>query len=257
MKIKISLINRVQRVWKRYRCHGFSSTLRSPTGRFRNDDWFYFNFSFSFFLSSIFFFFFFRSQYQSRSVTLPTREGGWLTALVQKSRERCAHFRHSDLLHHRCYLIENCPRRVSGRVTPTRVSVSDEPFCFFFSFFFPLDNEYIYIYIETIYSLDKMQVSFERIPQHTGAIGLKETEVGRERTPSVIIANGGNSIGESLSIGCFLTTTLSTPTPQLLVFQTTGMGSSTTKILRSGVSRFRVSANLWNEKRKKKRYFEE
>lgn len=203
------------------------------------------------------FFFFFRSQYQSRSVTLPTREGGWLTALVQKSRERCAHFRHSDLLHHRCYLIENCPRRVSGRVTPTRVSVSDEPFCFFFSFFFPLDNEYIYIYIETIYSLDKMQVSFERIPQRTGAIGLKETEVGRERTPSVIIANGGNSIGESLSIGCFLTTTLSTPTPQLLVFQTTGMGSSTTKILRSGVSRFRVSANLWNEKRKKKRYFEE
>lgn len=102
-----------------------------------------------------------------------------------------------------------------------------------------------------------MQVSFERIPQRTGAIGLKETEVGRERTPSVIIANGGNSIGESLSIGCFLTTTLSTPTPQLLVFQTTGMGSSTTKILRSGVSRFRVSANLWNEKRKKKRYFEE
>lgn len=204
-----------------------------------------------------FFFFFFRSQYQSRSVTLPTREGGWLTALVQKSRERCAHFRHSDLLHHRCYLIENCPRRVSGRVTPTRVSVSDEPFCFFFSFFFPFDNEYIYIYIETIYSLDKMQVSFERIPQRTGAIGLKETEVGRERTPSVIIANGGNSIGESLSIGCFLTTTLSTPTPQLLVFQTTGMGSSTTKILRSGVSRFRVSANLWNEKRKKKRYFEE
>lgn len=151
MKIKISLINRVQRVWKRYRCHGFSSTLRSPTGRFRNDDWFYFNFSFSFFLSSIFFFFF-RSQYQSRSVTLPTREGGWLTALVQKSRERCAHFRHSDLLHHRCYLIENCPRRVSGRVTPTRVSVSDEPFCFFFSFFFPLDNEYIYIYRDDIFS---------------------------------------------------------------------------------------------------------
>lgn len=61
------------------------------------------------FLQFFSFSFLFPSQYQSRSATLPTREGGWLTALVQKSRERRAHFRHSDLLHHRRYLIENCP----------------------------------------------------------------------------------------------------------------------------------------------------
>ena len=39
----------------------------------------------------------------------------------------------------------------------------------------------------------------------------RKLEERRRTTPSVIIANGGNSIGESLSIGCFLTATLSTP----------------------------------------------
>ena len=46
----------------------------------------------------------------------------------------------------------------------------------------------------------------------------------RARELSAIVANGGNSIGESLSIGCFLTTTLSSPS-LLLVFQTRGTNS--------------------------------
>lgn len=214
---------------------------------------------FQFFLLLLSFlnFFFFFSFAISKSVGNPTHTRRWMThgPCSEVKRALCSlpsqRFIASPLLFDR-------------KLSTTSIWTSNSHSSFgkrraflFFLFLFLSPRQRIYIYIETIYSLDKMQVSFERIPQRTGAIGLKETEVGRERTPSVIIANGGNSIGESLSIGCFLTTTLSTPTPQLLVFQTTGMGSSTTKILRSGVLRFRVSANLWNEKRKKKRYFEE
>ena len=77
----------------------------------------------------------------------------------------------------------------------------------------------------------------------------RKLEERRRTTPSVIIANGGNSIGESLLHRLlFNRNTFHPPLPGYLCFKTTGMGSSTTKILRSAVSRF---LNLCNEGKKK------
>ena len=103
----------------------------------------------------------------------------------------------------------------------------------------------------TIYSLGKMRVSFERIPQRTRTIALEETEVGREAENHAVCDHCERRKlyrREFIHRLLFNRNTFHPPLPGYLCFKTTRMGSSTTKILRSGVSRF---LNLCNEGKKK------
>lgn len=81
----------------------------------------------------------------------------------------------------------------------------------------------------------------KRIPQYRDNIIEENGSYKRAGELSVIIANRGNSIGESLFIGCFLTATLSSPSP-LLGFQTRRMNSRPRKFF--GCDR-RITLNFY------------
>lgn len=168
-----------------------------------------------------------RSPAISKSVGNPThtREGGWLTALVQKSRERLAHFRHTNLLHHRCCLIENCPprRRVSGRAVlpllpPSPVKVD-----------------------EASYSSSRTKRKLETNTATARARLVEGNGSWKRAGEPSAFERGGNSIGESLSIGCLLTTTLSTPhSLRYLYFRQNKSIVDHAKILPSGILHFKM-----------------
>lgn len=153
---------------------------------------------------------FFPARNNAKSVGNPThtREGGWLTALVQKSRERLAcslpshQFIASPLLFDRKLSL---PDEGYGRAALPLLPP------------LPRKSRRGELFLE-----GRNAASSKRIPQlHEHEIGRRKRKLEESRLQPSAFERGGNSIGESLSIGCFLTTTLSTPHfPPLLVFQT-------------------------------------